>query len=149
MTGFYGPLTQAAVERLQCRMGIVCGGTVATTGYGRFGPRTLAVLNASSGIGGADDESAPIMSSEAVATTSTGATITWTTNEPAHSRVMWSTSFPFIYASAPFVADANMDTTQVVSINGLLPGTTYFYVRESTDIQGNVMLTTVKTFRTN
>ena len=149
VTGFYGPLTQAAVERLQCRLGIVCGGTVATTGYGRFGPRTLAAVNASSGIGGSDDVRAPIMSVESVSTVSTGATVAWTTNEPSFSRVMWSTTFPFLYASAASTADANFDIAQTVSISGLQSGTTYFYVRESVDASGNVMLSTARTFRTN
>jgi peptidoglycan hydrolase-like protein with peptidoglycan-binding domain len=45
VTGFYGTLTQRAVERFQCRHSIVCGGTLTTTGYGRVGPRTLAQLN--------------------------------------------------------------------------------------------------------
>ena len=43
-TGYFGALTQAAVRRFQCRSGIVCTGSPATTGYGLVGPQTRAAL---------------------------------------------------------------------------------------------------------
>ncbi|MBI2055031.1 MAG: peptidoglycan-binding protein [Candidatus Sungbacteria bacterium] len=45
VTGFYGSLTQKAVERFQAKYGIASSGTPATTGYGRVGPKTRAKLN--------------------------------------------------------------------------------------------------------
>ena len=39
-TGFYGALTESAVQAFQCAKGIVCQGSPATTGYGIVGPRT-------------------------------------------------------------------------------------------------------------
>ncbi|MBP9669444.1 MAG: peptidoglycan-binding protein [Candidatus Pacebacteria bacterium] len=42
ITDFYGPVTEAAVQRYQCRHGIVCTGTPASHGYGAVGPRTRA-----------------------------------------------------------------------------------------------------------
>jgi peptidoglycan hydrolase-like protein with peptidoglycan-binding domain len=46
-TGFFGPLTEAAVKKFQSTYGIASGGTPATTGYGVVGPRTLAALASS------------------------------------------------------------------------------------------------------
>lgn len=45
-TGFFGPLTERAVQLFQAREGIVSGGTPATTGYGVVGPLTRAYINA-------------------------------------------------------------------------------------------------------
>jgi len=54
VTGYFGPLTEAAVKRLQEKENIVSGGTSVTTGYGQVGPKTLAKLNEimTSGTGG-------------------------------------------------------------------------------------------------
>lgn len=46
ITGYFGPLTQKAVQRFQCKHQIVCSGTTQTNGYGRVGPTTKAKLNA-------------------------------------------------------------------------------------------------------
>lgn len=43
-TGFFGQLTQAAVQTFQRERGIVFSGTPATTGYGAVGPRTRGAL---------------------------------------------------------------------------------------------------------
>jgi hypothetical protein len=40
VTGYFGPLTQAAVQRFQTAQGVVSAGTPATTGYGVVGPNT-------------------------------------------------------------------------------------------------------------
>lgn len=40
ITGYFGSLTQKAVQRFQCKYGIICSGTPETTGYGRVGPNT-------------------------------------------------------------------------------------------------------------
>lgn len=39
-TGFYGPLTTAAVQKFQCAQGIVCSGSPEETGWGVLGPQT-------------------------------------------------------------------------------------------------------------
>src|SRR3990167_11484481 len=77
VTGYFGPLTRAAVQRFQCKQGIVCGGSASTNGYGRVGPRTLAAINASIGGTVTGDVSAPIMSGVVAATTTSSATFTW------------------------------------------------------------------------
>jgi len=45
ITGFYGILTQIAVQRFQCQYNIVCSGSPFTNGYGMVGPGTRAKLN--------------------------------------------------------------------------------------------------------
>ncbi len=45
ITGYYGALTIAAVQRFQFKHGIVTSGDPESTGYGRVGPKTLAKLN--------------------------------------------------------------------------------------------------------
>lgn len=46
-TGYYGSVTQAAVQRYQAREGIVSSGDPQSTGYGAVGARTRAALNES------------------------------------------------------------------------------------------------------
>src|SRR3989338_5007641 len=110
VTGFYGSLTTSAVERYQCKNGIICSGSVSGTGYGRVGPATLAKIRLQQGAapgGGVTlppvgypslgaDINAPVLSSPAVSTTSTAAVIHWTTSEPARSRVLYATYRPML-----------------------------------------------------
>ena len=44
VTGYYGALTQAAVQRWQARFSVVSSGTPDTTGYGVVGPRTALAI---------------------------------------------------------------------------------------------------------
>jgi hypothetical protein len=45
VSGYFGALTEAAVQRFQARYGIVSSGSAATTGYGAIGPKTRAKMN--------------------------------------------------------------------------------------------------------
>ena len=45
VTGYYGPLTQKAVETFQTKYNLVTSGTPGTTGFGLAGPDTRAKLN--------------------------------------------------------------------------------------------------------
>ncbi len=154
VTGYFGALTQAGVERFQVAQNIVTSGTPSTTGYGRVGPATAAKINSLMGNttwnpSPSGDVYAPIMSSESVSVGSRNATITWNTNEVSNSRVMYNTYFPFLYATAPSVSDIYTGTVTSITLSNLLPNTTYFYVRESVDVAGNVMWTTNRYFQTS
>lgn len=44
-TDFFGPATQAALQKYQASKGIVSGGSATSTGFGRLGPKTLEAIN--------------------------------------------------------------------------------------------------------
>ena len=44
LSGYFGALTQAAVQRFQAQSGVVASGTPDTTGYGMVGPKTAAAI---------------------------------------------------------------------------------------------------------
>ena len=46
-TGYFGPLTQTAVEKFQCAQNIICAGD-SVSGYGVAGPKTQAALSGAS-----------------------------------------------------------------------------------------------------
>lgn len=148
VTGFFGNLTRAAVIRFQERVGI--------SPIGRVGPLTRASINGMlalglgpQSIGGAEvDVWAPLISGETVATSTNAITISWTTNEPARHRVMYGTTYPFLYSTAPAVVSAGVDERATLTIPNLSADTQYFYVLESTDLQDNVMLTSPRVVRT-
>lgn len=49
ITGYYGSLTEKAVQRWQAKQGIISSGAPETTGYGLVGPRTRAEWNSAYG----------------------------------------------------------------------------------------------------
>ncbi|HEY4513708.1 MAG TPA: peptidoglycan-binding protein [Candidatus Paceibacterota bacterium] len=165
VTGYYGSLTTAAVQRYQCKNGIVCSGSVATTGYGRVGPATLAKIELQRGSGGGPslppvgtpipgaDINAPILSRPTAVTSPTSATINWIINEPASSLVMYSTSRPALspeaFAAMLRMSDITFNTTSEVTLTGLLANTLYHYVIQSVDASGNIQYGIENTFRTN
>jgi peptidoglycan hydrolase-like protein with peptidoglycan-binding domain len=150
VTGYFGSLTQAGVEKFQVGQGIVSSGSPATTGYGRVGPSTMASLNAIMGGGMASgDVSAPVIYPASVSVGKNEATIAWTTNESATSRVMYGTSWPFLFATAPSVRTATVGATAQVVISNLQSNTVYYFVRESIDSAGNVAWNYHESFTTS
>ena len=157
VTGYFGPLTRAAVQRYQCRQGIVCGGSASTNGYGRVGPRTLAAINASIGGTVTGDVSAPITSPVIAATTTSSATFAWTTNEPARGTIYYSSApLALLEGSVgvpPTVGGQTMTESAYgynhsVSITGLSANTVYYFATRSDDASGNIQLTWPATIRT-
>ncbi|MFA6006309.1 MAG: peptidoglycan-binding protein [Candidatus Paceibacterota bacterium] len=144
ITGTFGSLTRAAVVRYQAANGISQTGTV--------GPITRASINSNNGLGNGNssfDSNAPLMGSTNVSKSNNSATLSWTTNEPAKSRVMFGTGWPFLYASASSVGTNSYNLGSSITLTGLQPNTAYYYVRESVDGSGNIMWTTHKTLVTN
>ncbi len=45
VTGYFGPMTETAVQRWQARNGVVSSGSPDTTGYGYVGPKTRAAMS--------------------------------------------------------------------------------------------------------
>ncbi|HTR18718.1 MAG TPA: peptidoglycan-binding domain-containing protein [Candidatus Paceibacterota bacterium] len=166
-TGYYGDLTTAAVQRYQCKYSIVCQGDVASTGYGRVGPATLAEIETQEGISPGNgvslpptstpvtgpDVNAPVLSWPTVSTSSASAIISWTTNEPANSSILYATVPPTLSA-AGFAAMTHMTASTLgmspsVILSGLVPNTRYYYVIESVDPSGNIQYGIDHSFVTN
>ena len=167
VTGYFGQLTKAAVERFQTTQGIISQGTPATTGYGRVGPLTQAAINAKLASGGSPNPSgdvyAPTIRSVGVDTDSNGASITWTASEASFGKVYYSTS-PIrisnifdstgIFSGEPVVSgtlaqyDGLARVTHTVNINNLTSNTTYFYLVVIFDSSKNVSITLPASFRT-
>ena len=166
VTGYFGQLTKAAVERFQTSVGIVSQGTPATTGYGRVGPLTQAAINARLGGGGGNvggDVYAPTIKSINVTTDNNGASVTWTASEASMGKVYYSTS-PIrisnifdatgVFSGEPIVTgtlaqyDGLARVTHTVNINNLTSNTTYYYLIVVFDSSKNVSITTPASFRT-
>ncbi len=164
ITGYFGALTEAAVQRFQTREGIVSSGTPETTGYGRVGPTTRARVNALLGgtSGGTNItwDTVPVLSKPTATFTSTSATFSWTTNEVTQGQVFWDTA-PILSNEAsaprqqPFVSGtvavdpAGLQTNHTVTVSNLTPNTTYYYLVRSTDAVGNTSMVLPTSFRTN
>ncbi len=168
VTGYFGQLTKAAVERFQTAEGIVSQGTPATTGYGRVGPRTQSAINAKLAGGGgtgnvSGDVYAPIVKSTHVNMANNSAIITWTANEAAMGKVYYSTSpitisnvfdVTGVFSGEPVVSgtlaeyDAAARVTHTVNITNLTPNTTYYYLVVVFDASKNSSITAPASFRT-
>ncbi len=60
VTGYYGALTQSAVQRFQAKNDIVSSGTPSSTGYGKVGPQTARAILAQCGGGGSAVNTGPV-----------------------------------------------------------------------------------------
>lgn len=151
VTGYFGTLTKAAVMKFQSQNGIMA--------VGRVGPVTLAALNARMGGGTTpptDMSSAPLIYGVMVSTSSTNATVSWSTNKLAKGVVYYDvsplTEYEYLHTVSISGNMAMMDETprmtQSVTIVNLLPNTTYYYDIYVTDTSGNVSMTMQSSFRT-
>jgi hypothetical protein len=84
------------------------------------------------------DTTAPIISNVQVTSiTQTAATISWTTNEPADSQVQFD-SASRLWGSYPWGEnDTSLVTSHSITLTGLEPDTTYYFMVGSTDGFGN------------
>lgn len=90
------------------------------------------------------DIAAPIISGVTEVPSATTAAITWTTNEPADSRVDYGSDAS--YGSS--VSNMSLVTSHSITLTGLSPVTTYHYRVSSTDAAGNSALSGDYTFIT-
>ena len=96
----------------------------------------------------ATDTTDPVISSVVATPNATSAVITWTTNEPASSRIEFGTTASWMMSVA---SSATLVTSHRLTLSGLKPSTTYYYRVRSTDGKGNEALspaTGYKTFKT-
>ncbi len=152
VSGYFGPLTQAAVTQFQVAYDIPQAG--------RVGPMTQSKMNSIMSSGFGLDTNAPTMSNAWMQANRTNATISWSTSEPARGQVYYDVS-PIQsnettgHAQQAYIggllAPNNTDAynSQSVTMQGLQPNTSYYYVTRSTDNSGNVTMTMPNTFHTN
>jgi peptidoglycan hydrolase-like protein with peptidoglycan-binding domain len=157
VTGYYGSMTTAAVNRFQAAYGF--------SQVGRVGPLTLAKINSLIANGGWNmstaDINAPIMYQSSLNIGRNMATFNWSVNENSVAKVFYDTkpvvinegdinSVGFGIISGSAASDDNISrTSQQVVINGLQANTVYYYMLVSKDISGNVSVSSVNnTFTT-
>lgn len=161
VTGYFGGMTKAAVQRFQANYGF--------DQVGRVGPMTLTKINSLIANGGwtttpnpTGDISAPMIYGVTATVSSNSASFAWTTNENAKARVFFdnvpmvinegdidSTGFS-LRAGQVAGNDGIARSAQQVTLNGLTSNTLYYYIIVSTDTTGNVSVSNVNnTFRTN
>lgn len=163
VTGYFGPLTQAAVQRFQAAQGLVSAGTPSTTGYGRVGPQTAARINSLMGGGTVTQQywdTAPILSSPAVQYSNNAATFTWTTNEPTQGQVYYDVNplrsdeatgprqQPYVSGTAAYDS-TGLQTVHTITIQNLQSNTLYYFLTRAVDSVGNMSMTWPSSFRTN
>ncbi len=162
VTGYFGALTQAGVQRFQTAQGIVSSGTPGTTGYGRVGPQTIMRLNSLIGSGSVfqnPSDAAPISSAPSIQIGRTSITMMWSTNEPAQGQIYYDTTplrsdeatgpRQLPYVSGVYVVDNGGMINHSLTIQNLQPNTVYYYLTRSIDNVGNMSMTWPSTFRTN
>lgn len=80
---------------------------------------------------------------------SNSATVDWTTNVAATSKVFYSANAPVNMTTAATVSDNALVTAHVISLTGLTANTTYYFVVESRDASGVVMDSAQGSFTTS
>jgi len=170
ITGKYGKLTEKAVKKFQQKTCLSQVGNVGpqtlsrinellTEGAGKSGNVPPGLLRAPGiqkklcGAGNSTstaDVTPPVMSAiAATGIASTSATIIWTTNEQADSKVYYGSVNPLaITTTTASMGSLTLTLSHSLTITGLTPNTTYYYAVSSVDASGNKALDTQKSFTT-
>src|SRR5574341_595898 len=94
----------------------------------------------------AADTTPPVLSNiAAVSVTSSGATITWTTNEASTTQVNYGTTTAY---GASTALNSSLFTAHSATLSGLQPATVYHFRVRSADAAGNLALSGDTTFTT-
>jgi peptidoglycan hydrolase-like protein with peptidoglycan-binding domain len=155
VTGYFGPLTQAAVTQFQVAYGIAQ--------VGQVGPITEAKINNIMASGFGLVTTAPLMYNLGVSQINpTTATVGWTTDTLTLGQVFFSTSpiqsneatgvyqIPYIGGNgANTNNDTNVGTVHSIALTGLQANTFYYYIARSIDQSGNVTMSAPMSFQTN
>lgn len=161
VTGYFGSLTQAAIQRFQVAQGIVSSGSPTTTGYGRVGPQTMARLNALMISGQTSWDAVPVLSVPLVQYGNTNATFTWATSEPTRGQVYYDSvplrsdeatgpkQQPFVSGALAVDTSGGLQANHVVAVQNLMPNTIYYYLIRGIDSAGNLSMTWPNSFRTS
>lgn len=161
ITGYFGSLTQAAVQRFQAAQGIVSSGSPSTTGYGRVGPATRARINAlmGGGVSVGTWDTVPVLSTPIVQNFGTSATVTWSTNEGTLGELYFDTvalradeatgpnQKPYVSGSLVTI-NGGYQINHSANLQNLQPNTTYYYLVRNVDTAGNLSMILPTTFRT-
>lgn len=94
------------------------------------------------------DTAAPEISAINAEAGTTSATITWTTNESAKSRVWLATTSPLATDGAPLREESGFATGHSMTFSGLSEGTTYRFVISAVDAADNRATTSERSFTT-
>ncbi len=149
VTGYYGPMTQTAVEQFQLAYNI--------SPVGNVGPITLAKLNSILADGVTVlDVNAPQISNVEVSENGSNATIGWNTSEVAFGKVHYDVSPIVMYestvsmqepqTSGTVVAQQGESSSHSITLSNLNAGQTYFYSVESADATGNLSVSLPSSF---
>lgn len=107
-------------------------------------------LGACSGTGTTPpDTTAPVISSVVVSPiASTTATVLWSTNEAATSKVYYGTTSPVNLGTALSVVNTSLVTVHTLGLTGLTASSTVYFVVESKDASNNAATTSTASFVT-
>lgn len=155
VSGYYGPLTAAAVTQLQVAYGIAQ--------VGQVGPITAAKINNIMATGFGLDTSAPMISGLSISQVNpTSVTINWTTSALARGQVFYATSpieadeatgvyqLPYIGGTPASVnSNTSVSNNQSVQLSNLQPNTYYYFFARAIDNSGNVSMSMPQSFQTN
>jgi large repetitive protein len=95
------------------------------------------------------DTVAPTGTNPSITVTSTSIKVTWTTNEPATTKLFWGVNNPPTTALGAGAETSTFVTSHQVILTGLTANTVYNVRPSGTDRAGNVFLGNVITVRTN
>lgn len=144
--GVYGSPINAGTQTTYTVTGLGLGTFYfAVTAYNTAGAESGLSREVSKTFVGADVTPPAISGISSTGVTSSGVSISWSTNEPSDSQVQYGTTTTYGSSTA---LNLSLITSHAQSLTGLLPSTTYHYRVISKDAAGNVATSGDNTFVT-